>query len=157
MEQEIKDQATDTIQSILIDALTDIHESAKGAKDFVLEQAPDIVQQYLVWYIAENVVELVISFLIAGVLFGVAKHFVTKLSKSYDNLPDTDRRLFDKADNTILSTLIKIFGMFIIPLIIICMSTASNGVNIAKGVYAPKIVILESAAHVVKYGTLPNP
>lgn len=130
--------------TVLDDALADIllkaSESVGNAKEFVLAEVPDVVQQALLWYGVYNLVMLFV-----GILTLIACYKVTK--KAFTDFTDKDT-VFGKLHYESQGI---IWAPVILANIFLPVSAIVN-INLVwlKIWIAPKIWMLEYAASIVK-------
>lgn len=60
------------LEKVSSDLLQEILETLKSTKGFVLEQAPDIVQQFYKWKVAEHIFYVILALIISGVMISLA-------------------------------------------------------------------------------------
>jgi hypothetical protein len=119
---------TNTLETLLLETLTEMKEGAKAAGGFVVEQAPDLIQQLLA-YEFWSAALFAIVLLGTAILMGFLARWII-------------RRLEDGAE--VLAIFPAIVG-------VVCMVGAfSLGAKALKIRLAPKVFIVEYAAKLLK-------
>ena len=137
---EIASKAVEVAQAmstkdILNQALLSTLEAAKAGKDFVLEQAPDVIQQFLVWKATEAGFWMVAGFsLIAFTIWSLKKRWVQWYTfETYNSM---------EVSPTILLALLNILAGIVVFIL--------HVLDFLKIVLAPKVYLLEFASSLVK-------
>jgi hypothetical protein len=132
MKEELVEKANEALNIIISDAVT--------IREFVIAEAPDVIQQLLQWNFITNLIYFGISMLIlVGIMIMVKFHY--KKAKNYWN--ENENRI--QEDNFIgFNILILIF--YILPIIpfVICFN-----LTWLKILIAPKLYLLEYAANLI--------
>lgn len=137
-----KQTVATNLNEVIIDMLRgvkvasgEVYQASKTAivksVDFTMEQAPQVVKEFLVIRAVSSVRWLIVWALVATGLFYVAK-CARKHSLASKN--DSEEQAFAWGANWILS---------IIACIILIMSLSLNGMNIAKITLAPRVYLIE--------------
>lgn len=127
-----KDEA---IAKVLETALTGLQKTG----EFVVEQAPDLVRQLILWNTAKYAALLVLGLLLLIVL-GTISYKIAKAG--------TKSNAYDKDGYWIASSLTGLAGLMSgVPL------TITNGLGLLKITLAPKVWLLEYAASLVRGAT----
>lgn len=121
----------------LVTAINGLIEGATATKDFVVEQAPDVIRQFLTWKFAEAAVWAAFGAIIMGlVIFG--NTVVWKITST----EDWEREAFGWRFFT--------FGISLVAFVPSVLCTIKNGLIMLKISVAPKVFLLEYAASLIK-------
>jgi len=127
MEEELQKTANEALKGII--------EGVASAKDFILAELPEVIQQLLMWEFWSGVIYMSL-FGVSCIAFGIISFFACKASKKSE----------DWKDNVGAVSAMLSFGLF-------CMSVVSIIFNVPKMIQisiAPKVYLLEYAADIVK-------
>lgn len=123
----------ETIQSLSVEAFKLLLNNITNMKDFVIEQAPDICKQILVFGFASNIVYITLCVLFIATSLYVIKHIIKNVNiKDFDN-----------------------FGILFFVIVLFIFSTVCFGIMIKdilellKIYYAPKLYLIDYIMHVV--------
>lgn len=132
MDQELKNQ--------LMKYLEKAESAADSAGNFVLEQAPDVIRQFLAWEFYSAV-----FFIVLSLLFMIP--LIWNLLWSIKVWKDSEKEGFNGTDSGLIAIWIALSFMSIfIPIIPI----SCNAYYATKVYVAPKVVLMEKAAELVK-------
>lgn len=115
-------------------ALRDILETAVQTKDFVLEQAPDVIHQLLLFTTAESVFMVLLSLVPIFISYKASFKWTDQTRDSTGDFRD------EKMGSIILGSIVSIPS---------CVVIAVNIITLLKVLIAPKLFILEYAAELV--------
>jgi hypothetical protein len=114
-------------------------DSLEGSTDFVLAQAPEVIQQLIMLKRIEYSIFLCLSVVILALLTWGAHQSIRKLREAHDNNDDVIILWFIAAFCTVFSA-----GACIL----VTFECISDTLTVW---FAPKVFILEYAAHLLKY------
>ena len=117
----------------LVSVVKDTADSAKDVKDFVLSQAPDVVQQLLRWELMYSLINFTIILILIAFCIYLCRWVNLNMEKNSDYM----------AKKTLLNG-----GFFI--LIIFMLSILSENLNWLQILIAPKVYLIEYAAALAK-------
>lgn len=122
------------LDQALASILTDVQQGASSAKDFILAEVPDVVQQLIIWTIASNALLAVVW----GTVAVVTGRFLFK------NFKDKESFMWDGFDISILGSFTGLFGVTAV-IVTTCVAFTST-LTMLKAWVAPKLFIIEYAA-----------
>jgi hypothetical protein len=155
--ESVKAVAQTNLNQVLIEALSgvkdasgEIYQASKGAikksVDFVVEQAPDVVRQFLLWQMVASIIWAVIYCLIALCFLVGAWRWNKWAKDANSSCPH-----YDLASSQTWGYIWK--WMFVgIAAMFIFMGVASQSFTIAKIAVAPKVYIIEYVVDLAKGG-----
>ncbi len=146
-------QTSESFNDVALETFKDLAGSVIETKNFVLNQAPEVIQQYLNWCVISNTIDVCLGLILIIGLLLVWKWGINKLKSMHNNLYDRHYNAYDKCDNRFV--MIGINVILVIVLFPIFVETIFSIVEIVKVCVAPKLVLIEAISHVVKHGTLP--
>jgi uncharacterized membrane protein YidH (DUF202 family) len=120
----------------LEEILTEIIQSAQTAKDFVIDQAPDVIQQLLAWHFWFHAAFVLILSVIMILAFFTARWFNLKRIAAKERCKS--------ADNYELC-----IGFSIVAVIVSFVFVVYNAIMMLKIYIAPKLYLLEYAASLI--------
>ena len=111
-------------------------EAAEKTGNFVVEQAPDLIQQLIVWKTCEYIFLILISI---AFLFSIYKWYKSAM-KRYDDL-----------DNFIDEPEVLVFSIYsIVVILIFVIALFQSFFNLLQILLAPKIWLIEYATNLIK-------
>lgn len=128
------------IKDLLVDNARGISEYVKQSKDFVLEQAPLYIQELCSIHFFDNAVNATVFALLTLITIGVCLGLCKSILKTEE---DVDKVLC-------ISLVIGLGTTFAGPMI---KNTCDSVKESYKAVYAPRVLIMEKAADLVKEET----
>jgi hypothetical protein len=84
----MQDVLKEQLQQKSLDILTSIQNTVGQAKDFALEQLPDIAQQYVIYGRVRSIVYIVCGLILAGLAVYFGKMFTKENAKDWDKKND---------------------------------------------------------------------
>jgi len=124
------------LQAKLLEYLTALEAGIKQGGDFVAEQTPLVVQEFLAWMFAEAVIYAVVSFIV----FVIALRLLKLLWVHTADFHHEDRE-FCRAFGT--------FGLSVVA-ILSCGVAVHQSTRAIKVSVAPRVVVLEKSAELIK-------
>lgn len=138
MKEQITNKAVevmDKIQDPLTEALLSIINSVGNAKDFVLAEIPDVIQQLLMWHFCRSLI-----WFLLGVSMCVGMIVITKKCiKHWDGI-------IEEMDDAVILPIIFVYAPLVITSILV---TALNTTWLQIWI-APKVYLIEYAANLVR-------
>ncbi len=135
-----------SILSGVKDAGGEIYGASKQALaqslEFVKEQAPDVVSQFIKWHLAENVV-LYLVWLIPSIGLLIGAWRVLKYGK--------DNGAKNWCDDDKLASYVARYLLIVLAIGLFMVNTCNYGANAVKIMVAPKVFILEYLVNTVKH------
>jgi hypothetical protein len=125
---------TPNLSDIGTQAIQDLILNITNAKEFVLEQAPDIARQFVAYKIATNSV----SVIFALICIGIVTVIIFKLKNI--KLVDDDNAIFKYAGIFLLVCFYPLLGSWLI----------DAGDSLLLSTLAPKVMLLKELIHIVK-------
>jgi hypothetical protein len=110
-----------------------VTDTLKDGKDFTVEQAPKVVQEFLRWYTAESIFWIVL-WLVLGAIWWVVSDKIAKAIEVAD----------DAEDAAVAKLVMRIGGAIIVAIIV-----GNNAYCLVKVTVAPRIVLIEYARAVI--------
>ena len=111
-------------------------EAAEKTGNFVVEQAPDLIQQLIVWKTCEYIFSILISI---AFLFSVYKWYKSA------------RKRYGVLDNFIDKTEFELFSIYsIVVILIFGIALFNSFFNLLQVLLAPKIWLIEYATNLIK-------
>jgi hypothetical protein len=128
-------------ENLINQALAGAIENAVQAKDFVLSEAPEVLEQLILFKTVEHCFFCVFGIALVATFFFLIKPFI-KACNDVDDAP------YDKEGLFILKSIL--YGVFgIISIIIGLILFSNNLVPAMKVIFAPKIYLIEYAAQLM--------
>ena len=125
----------DTVNTILQDAIAKASEGA----EFLKEQIPDVVQQLLHWNLARDLFWFSIGLAVTAAYVAIAV-------KCYQRMRESE---FDEM--TVMPCIFILAGGAFLELPALIEGVFNHGLDALQIVIAPKVWLLEYAAHLVKH------
>lgn len=139
------------LQKLTVGALQELGQWIQSLKDFTVEQTPLFVREYAQWYVWSNA----ISFMTFAIAVGVCVWVVTKYTKSALAPLEAkgSKRTFDEDGMHTMYWVVRFFATVIG---VVCFFVASDSLKeVGKGVFAPRLVIVEGILSLAKTATVP--
>jgi len=134
----------DELNKVLIDAINSTKDGVGQAVDFAVAQAPDVIQQLLLWRAVDSIISCLV-----GLLCFLAIYLFWRFVKSYpqpESFSSGNLVWWDKGE---LHPLTAIFGGIAVIVLFICAIGLIN-LTWLKIWIAPKLFLVEYAASLVK-------
>lgn len=128
------------LKKISVDGLQQLGDWIHQAKDFAVEQAPLFAQEYVKWWIADNAIGAVVYFVLLAVTLFAMSRYVKKIW-AWAKEEDTD-------GSCIFAAFIVHASFVALSIIFLCCA-ASDCKEVAKGYFAPRVVIVEGISEIV--------
>jgi len=128
MKEELENTANEALRAII--------DNAAAAKDFILAELPEVVQQLLMWKMIESILSMVVSILCCLIAVGVNVWQFKVVKKHWERITS------ESAEPFLMFNVLQLF--WILP---ICLLFSMTWLKI---LIAPKVYLLEYATHLVR-------
>ena len=139
------------LDQTLADLIISSINTASQAKEFIISQTPEVIQQTLLWYGLYNFILFIISFVILFLSIFISYKINKKITKDFDN-GEPWTRYENKLDSHSTSGTYDFIKVWIVSIPIIGIITFIVMVNLEwlKIWVAPKLWLIEFASNLVK-------
>ncbi len=149
--QEMQQVVQTNLNQVLIEVLAGVKDAGKEvyaasksaitkSVDFVVEQAPDVVHQFMLWKITEHILDITKWLIVVFFLWFMAYKMHKAMKEEEEKHPSTD--WFD--EHSIPMPLLK-WAIITFSVLVIYIGVIDNSKWLGKAVFAPKVYVLEYA------------